>query len=383
MAAVNDDAKRQKTQGNAPNAVSGPQDFIKGWPHPMLLERPELKKALSASYCKAITESATSALNYGTKEQGAFMLGHPAFLEALSGFLTEAYGKPVPVANLMSTGGSSMATDIACRVHSAAGDICVSEAPTYFLAHSMFRERGLQLKEVPMQPDGMDLDELEKILSASGGKVKLVYTVPVHHNPTGITMSNAKRTRLMVLAKKYDFKVIADEAYQLLSFSDPGVVSLHFHDDAADPRVITCSTFSKLIGPGIKVGWVHAYPELLKKMAGIGFIDSGNNPVIFNSAGLADFVSSGALKEHISFVSAELGRKKNVLVKALTDAGLEPYDPCGGYFVWVKSKGKMTGRSGKGMCLDHPDQFAGYMRLCFAWLTDEQIVAGIECLREN
>ena len=95
-------------------------------------------------------------------------------------------------------------------------------------------------------------------------------------------------------------------------------------------------------------------------------------------AGLAHFISSGALKEHITFVNAELCRKKDVLVAALTEVGLEPYNPNGGYFVWVQSKGKMTGRSGKGMTLDPPNQFEDYMRLCFAWLTEEQIKVGVE-----
>jgi len=363
---------------NAPDAPSGQQDFIKGWPHPSMIDREPLKAGLSESFAKSIAEHAVSCLNYGTKEQGAFMLGHPAFLEALGGYLSTEYGQDVPAANLMSTGGASMATDIACRVHAAYGDCVVSEAPTYYLGHNMFKERGLRLREVPIQPDGMDMDALEEVLKEEGGKVKMVYTIPVHHNPTGITMCNEKRVRLVALAKQYDFKILADEAYQLVSFTDPGVVSLHFHDDPADPRVLAIGTFSKLIGPGIKVGWVHAYPELLGPMKGIGFIDSGNNPVIFNSCGLAHFISSGALKEHITFVNAELCRKKDVLVAALTEVGLEPYNPNGGYFVWVQSKGKMTGRSGKGMTLDPPNQFEDYMRLCFAWLTEEQIKVGVE-----
>merc|ERR1712084_140948 len=110
-------------------------------------------------------------------------------------------------------------------------------------------------------------------------------------------------------------------------------------------------------------------------------IDSGNNPVIFHSSGITHFVESGKLKEHIEFVSKDLKRKCKVLCDSLRDAGLEPVDPKGGYFVWVKSKGKMTGRSGKGMTLDPPDKFADYMRLYFAWLSDEQIVEGIEFLK--
>jgi len=205
----------------------------------------------------------------------------------------------------------------------------------------------------------MDLDALEEVLKQEGGKVKLVYTVPVHHNPTGITRSNDKRARLLALAKQYDFKVLADEAYCLLSFSDPGVVSLHFHDDANDPRVIAVGTFSKLIGPGIKVGWVHAYPGLLKPLAGIGFIDSGNNLVIFNSSGREVVSQQRASKT--TRLAAVQGRgqpsgwrvrhsraARRRETKAIIDVGLEPYNPEGEYFVWVTSKGKVTGRSGKG-----------------------------------
>ena len=369
---------------NAPDAPAGQQDFIKGWPSRELLERDEFVSALRTSYTAAIDTLAGSALNYGTKEEGAFMLGHPEFLNALAEFLAKFYGKEVDPKTLMSTGGSSMATDIATRVHTKPGDIGVTEAPTYYLAHQMFRESGLELREVGMQPDGMDLDALEELLKKEGDQVKILYTVPVHHNPTGITMSNEKRVRLLALAKQYDFKIVADEAYQLLSFSDPGVVPLYYHDDPADPRVISVGTFSKLIGPGMKVGWAQAHPDLLKPMQGIGFINSGNNPVIFNSVGIAQFVKSGALADHIAYISKEIGRKAALLSEELRKAGLEFTEPQGGYFVWVQSKeGKMTGRSGRGMTLDPPDRYADFMRLCFAWLSDEQIVEGVRYLKEQ
>jgi len=362
--------------------MAKPQDFIKGWPHTSLLDYPELKTALAESFSDSIQNNAVSALNYGTAEQGAFMLGHPGFLEALAGFLSEAYGKEVLPSHLFTTGGGSMGTDIGCRVHAKAGDIAVTEAPTYYLAHQMMQERGLELREVLMQPDGMDLDALEALCDKEGGKVKLVYTVPVHHNPTGITMCNEKRVRLLALAKKYDFKIIADEAYQLCAWGESGVVPLAFHDDPEDPRVLSVGTFSKLIGPGVKVGWVQAHPSLLKPMADIGFINSGNNPVIFNSSGLTKFVKDGHLKKHIAVVTESLGKKRAVLVEELKKVGLEPNDPQGGYFVWVESKGKMTGRNGKGMCLDPPDRFEKHMRLCFAWLTEEQIIEGVQVLKQ-
>jgi DNA-binding transcriptional MocR family regulator len=369
---------------NAPNAPAGQQDFIKGWPHPSMLDRAEFKTALQSSFTKALGDLASSALNYGTKEEGAFMLGHPTFLNALAGFLSSEYGRPVDPSTLMSTGGGSMGTDLCCRVHAQAGDYAISEAPTYYLAHQMFRERGLNLREVPLQSDGMDLDALERLVVELDGKCKLVYTVPIHHNPTGIIMSQEKRTRLVAMARKYNFYLIADEAYQLLNFEPTGLVPLFYEDDDTNPRVLSVGTFSKLIGPGVKVGWIQAHPSLLKPLTGIGFINSGNNPVIFNSCGLADFLSSGAMKEQLTFVSSELSRKKALLCQELKSAGLEPYEPTGGYFVWCQSKdGKKTGRSGKGMTLNPPDQFEDYMRLCFAWLTDEQIVEGVRYLKEQ
>merc|ERR1719436_914360 len=227
----------------------------------------------------------------------------------------------------------------------------------------------------------MDLDALEKKCVEQAGKVKLVYTVTVHHNPTGITMVNSKREKLLALAVKHNFKIIADEAYQLLNFEPTGVVPLFYHDNPTDPRVFSIGTFSKLIGPGVKVGWVQAHPQLLKKLPDIGFIDSGNNPVIMASGVLLDFIKSGNLAKHIEFASKSLKSKKELLVSELKKVGLEPNDPKGGYFVWVKSKGKATGRSGKGMTLDPPDMFADYMRLCFAWLAEDQIIEGIEFLK--
>jgi len=99
------------------------------------------------------------------------------------------------------------------------------------------------------------------------------------------------------------------------------------------------------------------------------------------STGLTKFVANG-LKEHIEFVSAALKAKCDVLCEELEKQGFEFTRPTGGYFVWVKSKGKMTGRFGAGMSLDPPDAYKDYMRLCFAWLTPEQIKEGIEFLKE-
>lgn len=310
------------------------------------------------------------------------MLGHPRFLKALSEFLEKQYDKPVSPKNLMSTGGASMGIDVACRVHCKAGDICVVEEPTYFLSFTIARDNGMSLLGVPMEADGMDVAALEKLLKENPGKIKMVYTVPVHHNPSGITMSSAKREKLVALAREYKFVIVADEAYQLLSFEKVDAKPLFYHDDPADPHVISIGTLSKLIGPGVKVGWIQAHEKLLKPLTSIGFIDSGNNPVIFASCNLIHFIESGRLARHIEMVSKKLGDKCRLMCKTMREVGLEPVDPKGGYFVWVKSKGKMTGRSGE-VCSIKKDKFGDMMRLCFAWLPDDKIVEGIQWLKQD
>lgn len=308
------------------------------------------------------------------------MLGHPRFLQALADFLSKQYERPVSSKHLMSTCGASMGIDIACRVHCKPGDICIVEEPTYFLSFTICRDNGMSLLGVPMEEDGMDVNALEKLLQENKGKVKMVYTVPVHHNPSGITMSSAKRQKLVDLAKEHKFVIVADEAYQLLSFQKIDTVPLFYHDDPADPRVISIGTFSKLIGPGVKVGWIQAHEALLKPLPGIGYVDSGNNPCTFASCNLIHFIESGRLASHIDMVRTTLGAKCALMCRTMRDVGLEPNDPKGGYFVWVKSKGKMTGRSGE-VCSIKKDQFHDMMRLCFCWLPDEKIVEGIEWLR--
>lgn len=275
-----------------------------------------------------------------------------------------------------------MGTDLSARIHSEFGDWCVTESPTYYLAHTMFKNRGLHLLDVPIESDGMDLVALEKHLKEKSHRIKLVYTVPINHNPVGITMSLEKRKKLLALAKQYDFKIIADEAYQLLNFEKTDTMPLFYLDDPNDPRVLSINTFSKLIGPGTKVGWIQAHPQLIKPLINIGFIDSGNNPAIMSSGVLVGFMKSGNLKKHIEFVSKDLKKKKDLLVSELKKAGLEPNDPAGGYFVWVKAKDpkKMIGRCGKGMGLD-PTAHNDMMRLCFAWLSEEQIIEGVEYLK--
>ncbi|CAK0834262.1 unnamed protein product [Prorocentrum cordatum] len=362
--------------------VAEAQDFIKGWPSPDLLTQPELKDALTSSF-KSFIGNTQMFLNYGDAQNGAYMLGTPVFRKTLAEFLSKQYGKTVDWNCIMSTGGSSMGTDISIRIHSAAGDYAVSEAPTYYLAHEMMRNRGLNLLEVPLQPDGMDLDALEKVLNGEHkGKIKLVYTVCVHHNPTGITMCNAKRERLVKMAKQYDFKIIADEAYQLLNFAPSSALDVLPRRPRQPPRprdrhLLEAHRARRQgrLGAGAPTDSEAADQHWFHRLR-----QQSCHHVVWSAQRVHRLWRP--LAKHIETVSKKLGAKKDLLVSELKKIGLEPNDPKGGYFVWVKSKGKMTGRSGKGMSLNPPDAYADYMRLCFAWLSEEQIREGVEFLKQ-
>eukprot|EP00435_Cladocopium_sp_Y103_P030986 s2639_g7.t2 len=299
-------------------------DFGRGWPHPELLEG-HLPQRLAESFQRGL-RFASESLNYGTSTN-SFRFGHPEFLKGLAGFLSQHYGAPVEPSCLMTTGGASMGVDLAMRSFRGSGGVCVFEEPTYYLSFNMARDQGLECRSVPMYQDGMDLDRLEEMCME--GNVRMVYTIPVHHNPTGYTMGNAKRQRLIELARKYDFMVVADEAYQLLNFGSPDVRPLYFHDSADDPRVVSVGTFSKLIGPGVKVGWLQADARLLKRMATVGYVESGGNPVTFSSMALLHFMTSGQLDEHIAYVSGELSQRCQWLCRNLRELDLEVYEPRG------------------------------------------------------
>mmetsp|Transcript_10679 Transcript_10679/g.24303 ORF Transcript_10679/g.24303 Transcript_10679/m.24303 type:complete len:409 (-) Transcript_10679:9-1235(-) len=356
------------------------QDFARGWPHPSIISMPSLQEALTSSFADMIAHS-EDFLNYGGKR--SYKYGQSDFLLALAEFLSKQYGREVDSSTLMSTAGISMGMDIAARSLTNPGDIVVCEGPTYYLAHQIFLDNRLTLMEVPMEADGLDLKALRRICTEHPSKVKLVYTVPVHHNPTGVTLSTAKRQELLDMAAEFDFRIIADEAYQLLNFEPTGAVPLFYNDSATTPRVLSIGSFSKLIGPGLKVGWIQAHPDLLKELiTRAGWLTSGSNPVIFTSGILISFLRSGDLARHIERVSMVLAEKCSHLVQELEKIGLEPNHPKGGYFVWLRVKGKRTGRSGKGMSLQPSDAFADFMRLSFAWLTKEQISEGIRYLAE-
>jgi DNA-binding transcriptional MocR family regulator len=147
-------------------------------------------------------------MNYGVKQ------GDAAFRQSLADFLTRHYGVATQPESLFVTAGSSHALDLVCTVFTQAGDTVFVEEPSYHLAFQIFRDHGLNIVGIPVDEHGMGIEKLQVQLALV--KPALVYTIPSFSNPTGQSLSDARRKRLMDLSVQHDFVIAADEVYQLL-----------------------------------------------------------------------------------------------------------------------------------------------------------------------
>jgi len=250
---------------------------------------------------------------------------------------------------LFAVPGVTGALSLICSVLTRAGDTVVIGEPSYFLALRIMQDFGLKVVGVPVDKDGLDVDHLEKLLE-QGLSPTALYTVPVFHNPTGYTLSHERRVKLVALARKYNFLVLADEVYQLLGFpgADKPPAPLAYYDqamthpdspDAGDGHVLSIGSFSKILAPALRVGWLQGAKPLLKRLYDCGQLDSsgGMNPVNFGIVQKA--IDMGLQEQHLAAVRAELGQRAATLSDALRSAAgdaLTFEQPQGGYFLWLQ-----------------------------------------------
>ncbi len=156
-------------------------------------------------------------LNYGVLQ------GDQRFCDSLATFLTKNYGKPVDDDSLFLTGGNSQALDLICSHMSKPGDTIIVEEPSYFLAFQIFVDHGLNIVSVPVDHDGLDINALEEALAIN--KPALLYTIPSYQNPSGQTMSAARRKRVVELSQEHDFLILADEHRYGLATNTPGTTA--------------------------------------------------------------------------------------------------------------------------------------------------------------
>jgi 2-aminoadipate transaminase len=235
--------------------------------------------------------------------------------------------------NVVVTNGSMQADAFLFDALVSAGDAVIVELPTYDRTLLSLRGRGADVRMVELEPDGIDVAALERVLAA-GTRPTLAHIIPNFQNPAGYTLSLAKRHKLLELAREYDFVVFEDDPYVELRFTGetlPTMLSL-------DPeRVVYASSFSKTVAPGIRVGYlVGPRPVIaqVEKLATGTYI----SPNMVAQGIVNQFARSGAIDRSIETVKAALGERVRVLAAALEREIPEArfVVPEGGYFMWVE-----------------------------------------------
>ena len=286
-----------------------------------------------------LRDAATHRLGQGEREflQYGVEQGDGYFRAALAKFLSPRYECDVSHEGLFTTTGISSALDLLCTLYTQPGDTVFVEEPTYFLALRIFADHGLRVISISTDENGLDLDEMKQALKEY--QPKFVYVIPSFQNPSGHTLPLERRARLIELAQKHNFLIIADEVYQFLGYTQTPPTSFGAHIDSG--HVIALGSFSKILAPGLRLGWLHSNPNVIQRVVTSGVLDSAGGLNPFTSAIVRSLIEKGDLDKNIASLVDELGGR----MKAM-DGAIKKYlpqikytSPHGGYFFWLQAPG--------------------------------------------
>lgn len=234
------------------------------------------------------------------------------------------------------TNGAKHGLELICRVLLDEGDSVVVTAPTYFSAIPIIRSFGATFLEVRQDDEGLDVDALAALLdqrARDGAPLpKFIYNVPDFHNPTGVTMSLARRRALIDLAVQHRIFIVEDSPYRKVRFEGRSVPSLKALE--REELVFQLGTFSKLMAPGLRVGWVATTPAMVARMSQLK-TDAGSCPLTQRI--IVEFCAAGRLAEHTERVQTAYRMNRDRMARALrSDLPAAAFDlPEGGYYLWL------------------------------------------------
>jgi DNA-binding transcriptional MocR family regulator len=359
-------------------APAGTINFGIGQPSADLLPVDLLRTASRAFF----DEAEPFELNYGVTE------GDERFLNSLAAFLSKGYGSATTSEQLFVTGGNSQALDLASLVFAKPGDTVFVEEPSYFLAFQIFRDHGLNIVGVPVDESGLCIEHLEKELEVH--RPAFLYTIPSYHNPGGQSTTEARRRRIVELAEQHDFLIVADEVYQLLHYYDEPPAA--YGTMTASDRVVSLGSFSKILAPGLRLGWIQTSTRLRNRLSANGFINSGGSINHISSLLARKAIDNGSLESHIEGLRTVYRSRVEAMDEALREhfTGKASWSrPNGGYFFWLRfdesvdtsafrqqARKLQTGFQ-PGSVFSSKGELCNYLRLSFAHYSDDDIREGI------
>jgi 2-aminoadipate transaminase len=230
------------------------------------------------------------------------------------------------------TTGSQQALDLIGRAFINPGDYIMTESPTYLGALSAFNFYQARYCTVPMDDEGMIVEMAEEEIRKC--KPKLIYVVPNFQNPSGITMSGARREMLVEIAAKYQIPIIDDNPYGELRYSGNPEPSLKALGGNA---VVSLGTFSKIISPGVRLGWVAACPEVVSMMERMKQ-SADLHSTTFAQYLIYEYINAGHLNDHIELIKEAYRKRRDVMINTMANEfpqGVKFTRPEGGLFLWV------------------------------------------------
>lgn len=318
-----------------------------GWGHPSARLHPAAAMAAAAQRALVRLDAAGAVpLQYGATQ------GYGPLLESLAGYLStqEAYGGGVVnPASLFLTAGASQAIDLAATLFARPGDTVLVEEPTYYLIGQIFRDHGLRIASVPADAGGLDTAALERMLRA-GLRPRLLYIIPAYQNPNGSVLPLERRRHLIQLARRYGFTILADEVYQLLHYGppppppmamlamDPAMPDGRADDAGNSGGVISLGSFSKILAPGLRLGWLQSTPGVIRRFTDAGLTASGGGLNHFAAALAHTMLELGLLQENIAGLRRVYGERRDAVVAMLRAEMADRIAftaPGGGYFCWL------------------------------------------------
>tara|TARA_B100000686_G_scaffold48616_1_gene52001 strand:- start:3904 stop:5073 length:1170 start_codon:yes stop_codon:yes gene_type:complete len=292
------------------------------------LAYPEKLPDISSETNLVLEKYKTEVLQYGP------LMGIEDLRDEISKYLNED-GIQCTKENILITYGAKHALELACRVFIEEGDKIIVTSPSYMTAIQIMRNHGVNFLSIKQDNEGLKTDELEselERLKLNGERLpKMLFDVPDFHNPTGITMSSDRRKRLVQLAEKWNFIILEDDPYRRLRFEGTAIPPIKYYDQ--NDFVVGLGTFSKILAPGLRVGWAIGSKEIVTRMA-MQKADGGSNP--FSQRIVLEFLKNKKIHKHIDSLSKEMKVHRDVMIESfnnyLPDISIKK--PNGGYFLW-------------------------------------------------
>lgn len=331
-----------------------------------------------------LEDTGVQALQYGSTE------GYPPLREAISKRMAKTK-VDVKADDILVTSGSQQGLDFAAKIFINPGDIIVCESPTYLGAINAFKAYEPEFIEIDTDKDGMIMEDLENALK-DNDKVRFIYVIPDFQNPSGKTWSIDRRKKLVELANKYNVVILEDNPYGELRFEGEILPAIKHYDE--EGRVIFLGTFSKILCPGLRLGWVAASPEILNKFIMVKQGADLQSSTI-SQMEVAKFLEEYSIDDHINKIIDLYRERRDLMMKTIEEEFPKEASytyPEGGLFTWVVLPEYMNARE---LAVKALEQNVAYVpggsfypnggnentfRLNYSNMDNERIVEGIKRL---